>query len=634
MKAMEWIKGVMEDNNLKGARGVIALIFCVISSCFFIYTGFRGSFDSYVQRGFMLLIVSSIIFLTSPFMKKDTKLTLAIDLIFVVLSCIAFGYVILQSTDLMLRAGRANTTDIILAVLSALLVVEATRRKIGLTLPILVIIFILYGILGPYIPIRAFMHKGMSLSNFATVIYMSEDGLFGIPAQSAANFIMIFVIFGAFLNISGAGEFFIKLSTTLFGTRRGGTAKVAIVASALMGMISGSAVANVAATGSFTIPLMKDNGYKDYEAAAINAVSSTGGQIMPPVMGSAAFIMADTLGLPYWNVVKAALIPAVLYYIAQYYMVHLAAVRGNLQPMKRENLPPIKEVLKDSYLFLPIVSLVYFLGIARFSAQKSAFYTLIVVLVLSMFKKKTRITPRKFLSGLVQGAMGGLEVGIVCGCAGLVIGVVLRSGLGTALTGGLITLANGRLIILMILTMIASIIMGMGLPTSACYVIAATLIAPAMVQMGVIPMAAHLFCFYFGCLSAITPPVALASYAAAGVAGSPPMKTGWEAVRYGLCGFIVPYMFVYGPALMLEGGIVEIILAVSTSLFGCYILAVSLMGHQFMKVQTVFRPVYFIAAMALIIPGWQTDVVGLALAGGLTVFNYIMNKRNTTQIPA
>jgi TRAP transporter 4TM/12TM fusion protein len=471
----------------------------------------------------------------------------------------------------------------------------------------------------------------MDSDAFITALYMSEEGIFGMPAMAASNFVFAFILFGAFLAVSGVGDAFTNIAIAVFGGMRGGPAKASVVSSGLMGMLSGSAVANVVTTGTFTIPLMKKSGYSASSAGAIEAVASTGGQIMPPVMGAAAFIMADTVGIPYWEVVKAAFIPAILYYIALFFMVDFEAAKTNLKGLAKGENGGIKKLLISSwYSLLPIACLVYFLGVVTISAQKSAFFTIVAVIILSMLRKQTRITPKKFLKALISGAIGGMEVGVVCGCAGIIVSVILRSGLGMRLTGLLIDVSGGILIVLMILTMLTSFILGMGLPTSACYIIVAILIAPAMVKMGVEPMAAHLFAFYYGCLCNITPPVALASYAGASLAGASPMETGWKAVRFGLCGFIVPYMFVFGPPLILIGTVPEIILAVTTACLGTYLLAVSLMGFQFTNVSLLFRLLYSVCALLMIKPGLTTDGIGFTGGLVLSLVNYTISKRERT----
>jgi TRAP transporter 4TM/12TM fusion protein len=611
----------MEEYKLSGIRAWMMFFVCAASSLYFLYTAYFGPFPSLIQRTFLLLFCASMIFLSKPCV-KNAKISLVVDLIFVALTLAGFGYTFFERDHVQMFVGMPNIYDYVFGVMCIVCVVEATRRKVGNALPILAGIFVLYGAFGKYLP-GIFRHAGMTGKAFLTALYMSEEGIFGQPSMAAANFVMAFVLFGAFLSASGAGDAFTNIAISLFGRMRGGPAKAAVVSSALMGMLSGSAVANVVTTGSFTIPLMKDTGYKPSSAGAIEAVASTGGQIMPPVMGAAAFIMADTLGVAYWDIVKVAFIPAFLFYLALFFMVDFEAAKTRLRGIASATLPDAKKMLLSSgYLLLPILCLVYFLGVARISAQKAAFYTIVLIIFLSYIRKDTRITPVKFLKALVSGAIGGMEVGIVCGCAGIIISIILRSGLGMQLTSLLIDISGGILIVLMVLTMITSIVLGMGLPTSACYIIVAILIAPAMVKMGVQPMAAHLFAFYYGCLSTITPPVALASYAGAGLAGASPIATGWSAMRFGLCGFIVPFMFVYGPPLIFVGSALEIILAIVTACAGTYLLSISLMGYQFTAVPRALRIIYFACALCMIMPGWVTDLPGLLGALFLSFVNF------------
>jgi TRAP transporter 4TM/12TM fusion protein len=387
-------------------------------------------------------------------------------------------------------------------------------------------------------------------------------------------------------------------------------------------------VANVATTGTFTIPLMKKTGYRPEIAGAVEAVASSGGQIMPPIMWAAAFIMADFLKVSFLSVVLAATIPAVLYYVALFFVVDLEAAKGGLKGLPRAELPSAKStLLKSGYLLVPICVLIFLLGVVRYSPQKAAFFTIVLLIAIASIGAHTRMTPKKLLKALIRGGLGGLEVAAVCACAGIAIGIIMRSGLGFTLTGILIELSHGNLLVLMILTMLVSTIMGMGLPTSACYIIVAVLIAPAMVQLGVVPIAAHLFAFYYATLSAITPPVALASYAAAAVAGAPPMAVGWQSFRIGLTGFIVPYMFVFGPSLLMIGEPHKVAIAFLTASLGTFALAISLVGTLFTKVPSFIRAMAFIAAMLLIKPGLSTDLGGVTILSAIVVVNWLQMKK-------
>ena len=512
--------------------------------------------------------------------------------------------------------------DVVMGCIAILLIIEATRRKVGLVMPILAGVFILYGYFGQNMP-GVLRHRGLDVADFISGLYMGQEGIFGTPAGVAADFIMVYILFGSFLKATGAGDFFTQLADGGFGWARGGPAKGAVISSGLMGMISGSAVANVVTTGTFTIPMMRKTGYPAETAGAVESVASTGGQIMPPIMGAAAFIMADYLGTPYWSVVKAAFFPAILYYLVLFFVVDLEAGKKNLLGRPKSELPSVKKTLRESgYLLIPILVLIYLLGVIKFSAQKSAFWAIVLTVICSMFRKHTRISFKKFINCLVDGALSGIEVAAVCGCAGVIIGILMRTGLGMTLSSILVSLSGGNLVILMILTMLVSMIMGMGLPTSACYIIVATFIAPAMVKMGVIPMAAHLFAFYYACLSTITPPVALASYAAAGVAKCSPMRVGWESVRLGSAGFIVPYMFVFGNGLLMEGSVLSVLQAILTASIGGYALSVGLVGYQFTAMKAYMRVPYFAAALLLIFQGSVTDIIGIALLIAMSLLNW------------
>lgn len=625
MKLINTVGEVFNDIGLNNANKKVAGILAIIASLFFLYTSLMGSFPPMTQRGILLALTIPMIFLMIG-SKVKGRFGQILDIVYAVIATVPFIYIITVQDSLVMRGGSASTLDIIMGVIAILVVIEATRRKVGNALAIIAAIFLAYAFLGPYLP-DFLMHRGMKVKTLITAVFLGEEGIFGTPVAVTADFIMIFVIFGAFLASSGAGEFFSDLAQGACGWMRGGPAKAATIGSALMGMISGSAVANVMTVGNFTIPLMKDTGYKKEVAGAVEAVASTGGQIMPPVMGAAAFIMADFLKISYGEIIMAAAIPAILYYISLFFMVDLEAAKNKLVGLPRTQLPNLKLVVKKSwYLLIPVLILISLLGFLDYSPQKSAFAAVVCLLVVSMLGAHTRFNLRKIINGLVLGAIGGLEVAAVCACAGIVIGVLMRTGLGLALTGILVDISNGSLPVLMVLTMICSIILGMGLPTSACYIIVAVLIAPAMVQMNVIPLAAHLFAFFFGCLSAITPPVALAAYAASGLAQSDPMKTGLMASKIGIGAFIIPFAFVYGNSLLMIGTPLAIIASFITASAGVYCLAVCVIGYQFTEVPWVFRILSFAAGLCLIVPGWKTDLVGITILISLSIINYLSSR--------
>jgi TRAP transporter 4TM/12TM fusion protein len=631
MKLLEWYRYALKENNLSGIRGNLAGILGIISSCVFIYTASFGNLAGLTQRGFMFLVTCSIVFLVKPVNgkngNKDSKAALAVDLVLVAITVFVFGNVMVNWFDILNRAINVSPQDMAACVVVCLIVLEATRRVIGVTMPVITLVFIAYGFLGRYAP-GVFQHRGISLRSFTAAVYTTQEGLYGTAATATANFIMIFLIFGAFLEFSGAGEMFSRTALSLLGGRRGGSAKASIVASALMGMISGSSVAVVAATGSFTIPLMKKYGYTDIEAGAINAVASTGGQIMPPVMGSAAFIMANTMGVPYQAIVIMALIPALLYYIAEFLMVDMIAGKRKIKGLSREEKPSFGKIMKkEGYMFAPVIALVVLLAVFKTSVQKAAFWSIVVTFLVSLPDKDHRITLKKFLAALINGAVGSISLGGIVGCAGIMLAIIMRSGLAQAFTGALVMLSGGHLIVLLLLSMVASLILGMGLPTTACYIIVATMAVPAIMNLGVAKEAAHLFAFYFGCISSITPPVAVAAFAAAGFSGCDPFKCGWRACVFGIVGFLVPYVFVYQNELLLMGTPLSIALVIAIALLGVYFLASGITGYAFAVYPRWMQAALIVASLMVIVPETVSTIIGLSVCAAFTLYNFAQGKK-------
>jgi len=496
-------------------------------------------------------------------------------------------------------------------------------------LPIVAIVALLYAVSGPYLP-GMLAHPGFPISELAPYMYLRTDGIFGVPLGVSASFIFLFVLFGAILNVSGAGQFFIDLALALTGRSRGGPAKAAIVSSALMGSVSGSSVANTVTTGSFTIPLMKSVGYPSHFAGAVEAASSTGGQIMPPVMGAAAFVMAQFLGISYWSIVVAAVIPALLYFFSIFAMVHFRAGREGIEGIPKSELPRVSAVLKKGWhLLLPVVTLIIFLALG-YSAIKAVFWSIILLIGISWIgPKEHRMTPKKILHAFIDGGTSAVEVAAACACSGIIIGVVGITGLGLAFTSFIIGLSHGILFLALILTMIASIILGMGLPTTAKYIILSTLAAPAIHRMGVPMLAAHLFILYYGVIADITPPVALAAYAGAGIARANAMRTGFTALGLALAGFIVPFMFAYNQALLFQASLWRVLLASGTGILGVIALAACVQNYYFARLNLVERVLFGITAFALIKPGLWTDIFGLAVLGGVM---YLQRRKVKTQM--
>lgn len=594
-----------------GIMGYIISIVAIALGIFHIYTGGYRPLPAYQQRVVHLCSILVITFLLRPY-KKERK-AFWIDICFSGAAALVGFYLFFESDDILDRIGIPTLFDIVAGGLLILLVLEATRRVLGFAMPIIGAIFLLYGFFGHLAP-KALIHKGYDIERIISQMSLALEGILGIPIGVSATYVILFIIFATFLSECGAGQFFLDISMALFGRFRGGPAKVSVMSSSLFGTISGSAAANVVVDGWLTIPLMKRIGFKPHVAGAIEAVNSTGGQIMPPVMGAAAFIMAEILGIPYIKICIAALVPAILYYIACYFMIDFEALRSGIKGLPREELPKIKEVFKQGFFYLlPIIVLIFFLSVIMYTPMKSAVYAIGAAILVSFFKKSTRLNLVKVLKTIERGVLSSIEVAMACSCAGIIIGIFNLTGFGIRLSTILIEASQGALPVLLILTMIASLILGMGLPTTACYIILAVLVAPAMVKMGVLPLAAHLFVFYFGIISAITPPVAVAAYAGAGIANAPPGKTGFTAWKLAIAGFILPYMFIYGPEILLVGKWVNIILAIITSIVGIILLAASVQGYFIRRVKIWERVMLFIAALLLIKPGVLTDLLGTSM---------------------
>lgn len=587
----------------------IAMFFAICMSLFHLYTGCLGSLDPWSQRVVHLSFGFIITFLSYPYL-KGKKINI-IDVCLAILSLLCGLYIILNMDALVDRAGMPTKWDIVFGVITTLLVLEMTRRVIGLALVIVSGIFLLYAYFGPYLP-DAIAHRGYSIERIATHMYTTLEGIYGVPISVSATFVILFVIFGAFLEATKTGDFFINLANSIAGKKRGGPAKVAVISSGFFGTISGSAVANVVGTGTYTIPLMKRTGYAPNFAAAVEAVASSGGQLVPPVMGAAAFVISEMTGVSYLKICVAAIIPSVLYYASLFTAVHMEARRANLSGLSDEEVPKFWETIKSQgYLAISALVLVYFLAVELRSPSFSAFWAIIAALILSSIKKSTRLDLKGLAKALEAGAKGALSVVAACAAAGIVVGVVTLTGLGLKFSGAVIQLAHGNLYLTLIFTMIASLILGMGLPTTAAYIICAILAVPALTNLGVNVLSAHLFVFYFAIISAITPPVALAAYAGAGIAKSDPMKTGLTACRIGLAAFIVPYMFVFNPALLMSGPVLQIIWVTFTALIGVILLSCSVIGWWFANMKTWERVLLFCASILLIEPGLITDAISV-----------------------
>ena len=605
-----------QQRRLGRTGTTITAAMAVITTLFFMYTAYEGSLTAVTQRSLLLSPALALTFLAFPPHKRLARRAwLALDAALALLSLIVGLHFIVTEEAAALRGGASGVEDLIYGILLMLLVLEATRRAMGLALPLIAVATIAFAYFGPLMP-DLIRHRGIGLDYIVTYSTVQTEGIWGVALAVTASTIIYFIVYGAFLFQSGGGALFIDLSNALFGTVRGGPAKLAVVASGLFGTISGSAPANVVGTGTFTIPLMKKVGYHPDFAGAVEAVASSGGQIMPPVMGAAAFIMADILGISYLAVCLAATLPAVLYYLAAFVMVDLEAAKRGLRGVPRSELPQLSRVLLSSgHLLLSPVLLIFLLAVMQYSPMLSAFWTIVATVLLASLRRSTRMGLRQLLRALEKGMQETAPIAVAAACIGIVIGMVNATGLGLNLSNVLVSIAGGNLFILLLLTMITSLILGMGLPTVACYVILAVLVAPALVSLGVDRVAAHLFVFYFGIISAITPPVAMAAYVAAGISGGNFLRTGFIATRLAVNGFLLPFMFVYNPALILKGPLPDVVLATVSAIIGTVALAAALQGYALRPLARWERVPLLVGALALIHPGLLTDLIGYALVG-------------------
>ena len=567
------------------------------------------------HRAIHLGLVLFLLYLLVPAKTTKTNGVPWYDVLFVVIAIVWNGYLFLFWEALEWQAAliQLPLPVLLLAAMNMVIVFEGTRRLIGPAMPIVAAFFVVYTLTASYFP--GFL-KAKSFSFERVIVYMGlwADGVYGRLLGMSATMVVMFIIFAQFLRVSGAGEFFINLAYAVMGRFRGGPAKVAVGASALFGTISGSAAANVSSTGVITIPLMKRTGYKPHFAGGVEAVASNGSQLMPPIMGIVAFLMSEFLDIPYWKICVAAAIPAVLYFLALLLMVDLEAARTGLAGLPRERIPRLGKTLKEGwYFFVPLLALVFLLIVLMYSPQKSALYSLGTLVVLGQLKKGQRIGIKTILRGLEDGTRAMLQVACVCALAGVIIGSLNLSGLGTKLASGVVALSGGNMLLLLLLTAVASIIMGMGVTTTGVYVILAVLIAPALIMVGIPPLAAHMFVFWYGMSAMITPPVCPTAYIAAGIADSEPLKTGWTAARLGIVTYIVPFTFIYNPALLTLGAGLPILLACGSAVLGSAALAAGLQGYMLFPVRLAQRPLLLGGAVALIFPGWASDLIGIAL---------------------
>jgi len=625
-------------------RRILIFVIALAMALFHMYTAGVRQLPGVQQRTIHLSFALALIFLLFPFKAKsgeagegkvaeENRPITFIDICLVVFSFFIGTYVFIDYENISFRTGIPNFLDSFCSLLAILLVLEATRRVIGWAIVIICFVGFLYLAFGTHLPIYL-AHTGFTFEQTINFIFFSTDGILGPALAVSATLIVVFIIFGAFLEASGTGPLFMDTGMALFGRYRGGPAKAAVLGSCLFGMITGSQVANVAAVGVFTIPLMKRGGYRPEMAAAIEAAGSTGSMIMPPVMGAAAFIIPEMIGGTYLDVVKAAIIPALLFYATLYMVVELQAVKLGLRGFPQAELPNLKTIFREKgHMLIPIGVLIYFLAVKMSTPPRAAFWAAVACILTSQLRRGTRMGLRQIVSALEKGSKGTLIVAACCASAGIITGTISMAGLGERFSDILITLAGGSAILLLILTMIASIILGLPLPPVTCYLILAVLAAPALIKAGVHPMAAHLFVFFFGTLGNISPPVAPTSFAAAGLAGTDPVKTTNLTFLISLPVFLVPYLFVYSNEIMLMGKLGMILLRVLTSFVAVSCMAIAFQGYLFQGLGWFQRTGFLIAGILLIYPYWVTDVIGYLLLG-ILILLHAMATRGKRGIPS
>ncbi|WP_157152038.1 TRAP transporter permease [Brachyspira sp. SAP_772] len=611
---------------------IISVAFCL----FQLYSILSGKITAQVVRATHLAFVMALAYLLFPMKKDMPKDKLPwYDVIIAIVGACSWLYITINFDSLVRRAGIYNTTDIIIGIIGILILFEACRRIVGTPILIISLVFIVYALFGAYAP--GFLnHRGYSIQRLVSHLYYNTEGIMGTPIGASATFIFLFIFFGALLDKTGIGQFFIDICNAIAGSYDGGPAKVAVLTSAMFGTVSGSSVSNTVGTGSFTIPMMKSLGYRPEFAGAVEASASTGGQLMPPIMGAASFLMAESLGIPYKEVAKAAIIPAILYFTGIFIMVHLEAKKTGLKGLSKDSLPKIGELLmKKGYLVIPLATIIYF-----FVLGKTAIYAGLMGIIAAglvaiinsivdiILKRERSFTFNDLIDVFVNGARNIISVAVACAMAGIIIGVITLTGLGLKIGAGLISISGGIAIFLLMLTMISSIILGMGVPTTANYLITSTIAAGAIIGLGFEPLAAHMFVFYFGIIADVTPPVALAAMAGAAIAKSDPLKTGFEATKLSIGAFIIPYMFIFNPQiLMINTTFVEVIPILITSLIGMFGVSAGLEGYVFKKCNVFERFLFIVAGLLCIYPEFYSDIIGIGLIAVLIILQILTRKK-------
>lgn len=617
------------ESNTRIWEGKPKIAITVILAAFSLWCIYVTLFATFLEEirltSFMGLIIL-MGFLIYPSKKGDQKVNhMPIsDIIFMIVGVGSFFYFTFNVNQIINQGTRFTWFQIVIGILAILALIEVTRRCVGLPILIVAGVFIVYALAYGLTNPEFFGRLRYLVRN----LFYTKEGIFSTPVNVCSKYIVVFIIFGAFLERTGISNFFIDLANCIAGRFAGGPAKVSVISSALCGMVSGSSVGNTVTTGSVTIPMMKKTGYKPEFAGAVEATSSTGGQIMPPIMGAAAFLMADFVGVPYSSIIGRAILPAILYFAGIFISVHLEAKKLDLHGMPKEQLPKARKLVKKIYLLLPLIMLVVWVSGNFMTMQKAASLAIVLTVVVSLFNKDNRITPGKILEALEAGGKSAITVGAACGVAGIISGTITMTGLANDIINAIVSVAGDRLIIALILTMLCCIVLGMGVPTTANYCIMAATTAPILIRMGVPVMAAHFFVFYFGIVADITPPVALAAYAGSAIAKSNPMKTAFNASKLAVAAFIVPYMFCFNPAMLLiDTTAIQVVQIAITAFIGIFALAAALEGYCFANMNAVIRIVIAAGGLLLIHPALATDLVGLVIVFASLGFQYVLSKK-------
>ncbi len=652
------MKNLMKDLDREQAyrehkcwRQYITVIISIVFVAFQLYATLSGTVTAQILRASHLAFVQLLAFLLFPATKKMPRNTLPFyDVLLGLAGAGCWMYIVINFQNLVRRSGNNTTLDVVIGIIGILILFESCRRIVGLPIMTIASIFVIYAFVGKYLP--GFLHhRGYSLQRVVCHLFYNTEGIMGTPIGACSTFIFLFILFGALLEKTGIGQFFIDVCNAIAGGASGGPAKVAVLSSALLGTVSGSSVSNTVGSGSFTIPMMKKLGYKGEFAGAVEASASTGGQLMPPIMGAAAFLMAESLGMPYITIVKAAVIPALLYFTGIFITVHLEAKKLGLKGLPREQLPRFLPLfLSKGYMILPLIVIIWFLCAGKtavFAALMGIVSCLLIGIAVSIVDlakgRKPTFGSRDLIDVMCAAARNIISVAIACGMAGIIIGVVTLTGLGLKLGAGLVSLAGGKLFLTLVFTMLASIILGMGAPTTANYLITSTITAGAIIQLGVQPLAAHMFAFYFGIIADVTPPVALAAIAGAAIAKARPMKTAFNATKLAIGAFIIPYMFVYNSQmLMIDASVGRILFIIATALIGMFGISVALEGYGFnftgimhgtdkpaaviITFDVIERVLFAAAGLLCVIPETRSDIIGLSMMAVLIVYQIVVKR--------